>query len=79
MSFSKEEQILRELRWMNTQLNPAPAAFKAFGFLILLGVVFMAVALLVNSADRPKRAQRGSSTRALRLIPSHVVKKGEPI
>jgi hypothetical protein len=89
MSLSKEEQMLRELRWINTQLNPGPAALKALGFLVLVGVVFTTAALIVNGAARlhtanrvpqqQRRLVRGGTVRPPRVVHPQVVNKGETI
>ncbi len=50
MSLSHEEQVLRELRYINAQLNPGKAALKAFGLLVIAAIVFTFVAAFVNSA-----------------------------
>jgi hypothetical protein len=56
MSFSKEEQILRELQLINAQVNPTKATLKALLLLVLCAIVFTATAVIVNSAAFPRHA-----------------------
>ena len=59
MSLSHEEQVLRELRYMNAQLNPGKAVVKAFGLLVIAAIVFVFVAAYVNSAAPQSPVVRG--------------------
>ena len=56
MSLSTEEQILRELRLVNAQLNPGKAYLKALLFLALAGIAFTVVGVIMNGLEFPRQA-----------------------
>ena len=79
MSLSVEEQTLRELKFMNAQINPGVAFVKALGLIAALGVIFCTLALVVNGAlhapvtSSPSRAKQVLRKRTERrfYIPNH--------
>ena len=56
MSLSTDEQILRELRLVNAQLNPGKAYLKALLLLALIGIAFTALVVIVNGLEYPSQA-----------------------
>jgi len=72
MSLSVEEQMLRELRLVNAQLNPSKALVKAFFLLVLCAVVFTAIAAIMNTMAFRRQAVHGNPiSRGGHLRPSY--------
>jgi hypothetical protein len=82
MSLSTDEQILRELRLVNAQLDPGKAYLKAFLLLVLIAIAFTGLGVIVNGLEFPRQAVhatkpvvRGGHSRPLHRPRTQLIKE----